>query len=178
MSSDLKAIGDFASGKTSQVVFSASAPNPDIWEKRTFRTNNAHAKLLAIVLCHYQPLDLLTGQRIDVASALAWSNAKEFHHFFPRDYLAKKGEKPDRINSLANFVILSSASNKIISASPPSVYLKQVIALAGDKLPIWLRSDLISDEAFGAALKDDFNLFLKHRAQTIQQAILEKTDWK
>lgn len=178
MSSDLKAIGDFSSGKTSEIAFSTSPPNPDIWEKRTFRTNNAHAKLFAIILCYHKPLDLLTGQIIDVASALAWTNAKEFHHFFPRDYLVKKGESLDRINSLANFVLLSSASNKIISASPPSVYLQQVIVAAGDKLPIWLTSNLISDEAFDAALKDDFKTFLKCRAQAIQQAVLEKTDWK
>jgi hypothetical protein len=123
-------------------------------------------------------MDLLTGQKIDVASALAWTNAKEFHHFFPRDYLAKKGESSDRINSLANVVLLTSASNKTISATPPSTYLKQVIGAAGDKLSIWLSSNLISDEAFGAALQDDFTAFLKYRAQTIQQAVLSMTDWK
>src|SRR4051794_31310378 len=54
---------------------------PDIWAARQFRANNAHAKLLAIVLTHRQPVDLLTGQRVDPGSALAWSNQREFHHF-------------------------------------------------------------------------------------------------
>lgn len=137
----------------------------------------AHAKLLAIVLAERQPKDLLTGQFIDTGSALAWSNAKEFHHFFPRKFLESKGESANRINSLANFVILSSASNKSISDSTPSDYLKQVAAALGKDLDEVLAANLISKEAFEAATRDDYSEFLHLRAETIQAAVAARADW-
>jgi hypothetical protein len=139
--------------------------------------NNAHAKLLAIVLAHHHPLDLLTGQAIDVSKALAWINAKEFHHFFPRKFLEKRGLRQQKINSLANFIMLTSASNKEISDSAPSIYLPKIVKASGDKLPKLLASNLIPQGAFEAALKDDFDAFLRLRSEHIHQAVLEKTGW-
>src|SRR5208282_931398 len=152
-------------------------PNSDIWEERTFRLNNAHAKLLAIVLAHHRPIDLLTGQFIDITKALAWINSKEFHHFFPRRYLEKQGENQQRINCLANFIMLSSASNKQISDLAPSLYLKAVAASAGDQLGERLASNLIPMEAWNAALKNDFKGFLRSRSELIHAAVMFRAGW-
>jgi hypothetical protein len=90
MGADLEAVKMFAAGKNTEIVFAATNPGTDLWKNRVFRLNNAHAKLLAIVLAHHQPVDLLTGQSIDTTKALAWSNTKEFHHFFPQEFLKEK----------------------------------------------------------------------------------------
>lgn len=142
MASDLEAIHQFAAGKDLGIAISVPKPKADIWLTRTFRLNNAHAKLLAIVLAHHSPIDLLTGQRIDTSKALALINVKEFHHFFPRAYLERKGERQQKINCLANFVMLTAASNKEVSDRPPSDYLRQVAAAADVKLDEWLSSNL------------------------------------
>jgi hypothetical protein len=73
--------------------------------------------------------------------------------------------------------MLTSASNKTISASAPSVYLKQVEAAAGSHLHEWLASNLIPHDAYEAALADDFGSFLGFRAETIHQAVLSKAGW-
>jgi hypothetical protein len=177
MASDQAAVKEFAAGKTAGIDIPMSKPNSDIWIDRTFRANNAHARLLAIVLAHHQPVDLMTGQLIDTSKALAWVNSKEFHHFFPRKYLERKGEKANRINCLANFVMLSSSSNKRISDSPPSEYLSLVAEAAGSKLDSWLSSNLIPKQAWDAALKDDFSSFLTLRAQFIHDAVMTKAGW-
>jgi hypothetical protein len=177
MASDQAAVEEFGAGRTKLIEIALAKPNADIWESRTFRLNNAHAKLLAIVLAHHQPIDLLTGQSIDISKALAWINSKEFHHFFPRKYLERKGERQQRINCLANFIMLSSASNKSISDSSPSEYLPSVVSAAGDKLDGWLASNLIPREAFDAALKDDFSSFLRIRAEYIHASVMSKAGW-
>jgi hypothetical protein len=177
MADDQRAVHDFAVGKTDEIVVPVPKPRADIWVTRTFRLNNAHAKLLAIVLAHHHPVDLITGQKIDVSKALAWINAKEFHHFFPRQFLEQRGESQQRINSLANFVMLTSASNKAISNSAPSEYLPMVVKAAGNDLPQWLASNLIPVPAFKAALQDDFGRFLNLRAEYIHNAVLAKTGW-
>jgi hypothetical protein len=177
MAADMASVRRFAEGATEEVEVALTRPMPDIWTIRQFRLNNAHAKLLAIVLAHHHPVDLLTGQAIDTTSALSWANAKEFHHVFPQDYLKGLGVAPNRINSLANIVMLTSASNKAISNNAPSVYLKRVEAAAGGDLADWLSSNLISDEAYEAAKCDDFDTFLVERAKSIHAELLPKAGW-
>ncbi|WP_075207470.1 GmrSD restriction endonuclease domain-containing protein [Archangium violaceum] len=174
MARDQIAVHEFAEGKAPTLGFDFHDPSHTIWKSRTFRSNNAHSKTFAIILSHYGPVDLLTGQKIDTSSALSWTNQKEFHHFFPRKYLESCGEKADRINALANIVLLTSASNKTISASKPSIYLKEVEKAAGPSLAQWLDSNLIPMSAFKAGLKNDFDGFLEERAKAIHAAIQAK----
>jgi hypothetical protein len=177
MASDLESIHKFAENKANEITISVPKPKADIWLTRTFRLNNAHAKLLAIVLAHHTPIDLLTGQRIDTSKALASINVKEFHHFFPRAYLERRGERQQKINCLANFVMLTAASNKEVSDRSPSDYLKQVAAAAGSNLDQWLSSNLISKDCFEIAMHDDFDAFIERRAALIHEAVWARTGW-
>jgi hypothetical protein len=183
MATDLTAVRRFAEGATAEIEVPAlTRPGPDIWEKRQFRLNNAHAKLLAIVLAHHHPVDLLTGQAIDTTHALAWVNTKEFHHFFPQKFLKDElGLDARRINALANIIMLSAGSNNRISNSRPSVYLEWVVdaaAAAGADLNNWLANNLISPEAFEAARADNYDEFLRLRSETIHAAVLPMAGWE
>jgi len=177
MGADLKSVANFADGNTLQIHVDLTVPGPDLWTQRQFRANNAHSKVLAIVLSYQHPKDLLTGQSIDTKAALAWQNEKEYHHFFPQDYLKQKRLSAGRINALANIVMLTSASNKKISARSPGDYLADVEKAAGANLDAWLRSNLISPAAFAAAKANDYNAFLKERASTIHAHIKSLAAW-
>lgn len=114
------------------------------------------------------PVDLLTGQRLDLRKSLSWSNDREFHHFFPKSFLAKDGIKGGAANPVANFVLLSSASNVSISDKAPSDYLGEVIEAHGrDELLRRSASVLVSEAALAAALQDDFATFLSERSKTL-----------
>jgi hypothetical protein len=67
--------------------------------------------------------------------------------------------------------MLSSASNKFISARAPSDYLREVQDAAKGDLTSWLDSNLISDAAFQAALRDDYYGFLLERSRTINETV-------
>ena len=82
MAADYKAVANFANASPS-IGSTAVIPQASIWRVRTFRSNNATLKMLALMLAHQQPVDLLTGQRIYIGKSLAWNNDKEFHHLFP-----------------------------------------------------------------------------------------------
>lgn len=177
MGADHRAVQAFANGSSVELYVNVIAPPPAIWIQRQFRMNNAHAKLLGIVLAYHSPIDILTGQPVDVGHALSWTNAKEYHHFFPDAYLKQRGVSGERINSLANLIMLSSASNKTITNRAPSDYLRDVQAAAGGQLEKWLASNLISTEAYQAALIDDYDTFLKERARTIHDAVTSLAKW-
>ena len=178
MSSDHDAVRRFADGATREIEVEFVIPRPDIWRTRQFRLNAAHAKLLGCVLAHMKPVDLLTGQRIDVDKALAFANSKEFHHFFPKAFLKERGEPATRINVLSNIIVLTAASNKAISKSAPSEYLDKVAAFAGDALQEWLDSNLIPQKAFEAGLADNYREFLEIRSGAIHDLMMQKTGWE
>ena len=113
MSTDQLAARQFATGATTFIETTASSLGAGIWATQQFRSNAAHSKILSLLLSFNRPLDLLTGQKIDVDKALYQGNAKEFHHFFPRDFLGNAKEVSARqANVLANIIMLTAASNK------------------------------------------------------------------
>lgn len=177
MARDQEAVSMFIIGMNDDVEYGGGQPTAAIWRTKQFRADGAHAKLLAIILGNQQPYDLLTGQRIDVNKALYWGNAKEFHHFFPKDYLKAQGVGKTAANCLANFIMLSSVSNKKITNRAPSDYLKDVAKAAGDNLDDWLARSLISPAAFQAALEDDFKEFVNERSMTIDKKLRELAAW-
>lgn len=178
MNSDLDAVRKFAANpQSTDIEVDVRQVGPSVWEDRQFRLNGAHAKVLSLVLSYHQPQDLLTGARIDTARALAWENSKEFHHFFPQDYLKTNGVNTATANKLANIVMLTSASNKTITNRAPSDYLASAQAALGSAFDGVLRSNLISPAALAAALSNDYGKFAKQRAQTIDETVKALAGW-
>ena len=78
---------------------------------------------------------------------------------------------------LANFVMLTAASNKRITNRAPSDYLKEVAATLGTRVDDVLATNLITPAAFEAAMSDDFEAFLSERSKAISSAVSELTGW-
>ncbi|MEF3112452.1 GmrSD restriction endonuclease domain-containing protein [Streptomyces chrestomyceticus] len=174
MSSDWRAIKEFAEAPPgASLDVRASLPRKDIWKISQFRANSAVSKMLALMLSYAGPVDLLTGQRLDVGKSLSWSNDKEYHHFFPRDFLKRGDFSKGRANAVGNIVLLSSASNIKISNSAPSHYLSRLIDADGrESVASRLGTLLISEEAFECALVDDYAGFLEARSTTLHERAL------
>lgn len=176
MASDLTAVPAFADGKNT-IAIDIPPAHRQLWSMRQFRGNNAHSKILALILAYQSPRDFLTGQKIDVAKALAWQNSKEFHHIFPQAFLKKQGYTTNQVGPLANMAYLTSASNKQISDQAPSVYFKKLLDDHGNDAKSWLASNLIEDDAIEAALQDDFKAFLEARSKAIHAIALKMAGW-
>jgi hypothetical protein len=177
MGSDQKAVKSFAAAQANEIESVVQNPGAAIWTAQQFRSNTAHSKILILLLAFSKPLDLLTSQNIDTGDALYHGNTKEFHHFFPRDYLKSKGVPTRKANVLANFVMLTAASNKRITNRAPSDYLKEVKKELGGNLDKVLSHNLITPEAFEAAMQDDYDKFLAERAKGIASAVSGLTGW-
>jgi hypothetical protein len=177
MATDLAAVAEFAKGSLGALDLGFQVSVPSTWSSRMFRGNNAHSKILAIILAYQSPKDFLTGQAIDVNKALAWQNGKEFQHFFPQAFLKTKGVASSRISSLANMVYLSSASNKLISDRAPSDYVAKLLAEHGADARAWLATNLINDAAIDAALADDYDAFLVARSNAINERAKIQAGW-
>ncbi|MGA3565641.1 GmrSD restriction endonuclease domain-containing protein [Melissospora conviva] len=179
MASDLAAVASFAAGEQGAINVSTVIPTPSVWVNRDFRANSATAKMAALMLGHQGPVDLVNGMKIDVGKSLYWGNDKEFHHFFPRAYLQRKGYKGARarkINAIANIVYLTSWSNIRIKDEAPSEYLLRIEEEVGTPvLRERLQRSLVSEAAYDAAMADDYEAFLAIRSADLHKRALELT---
>jgi len=174
MGPDLTAVTEFAAGRSTEIETGAALPRSVLWQRAQFSRQNAPSKLLVLLMSYEKPLDLDTGLVIDVADALSWQNGKQFHHFFPRAYLKGGGVSAGRANVCGNLIMLSAITNNWISDRRPSDYLKDLANWHGeDSLRFRLRTCLIAEDAYQAALRDDYDGFLRARSETLHRRLLE-----
>ncbi|MBF6128889.1 GmrSD restriction endonuclease domain-containing protein [Nocardia brasiliensis] len=173
MATDVATVRKWANGESHAIDIGAVISGERLWRTKLFRSNSAVSKMVGLMLSQSSPIDLINGQKIDPDKSLAWSNDKEYHHFFPQKYLADNRASGSQANLVANIVMLTSISNIKIKDKAPSNYLSKIISIDGrDQLMGRLSSCLISEAALDAALRDDYEEFLEQRAQTLQQHAL------
>lgn len=120
-----------------------------------------------------KPLDFNNGNLVTLDKTNASrQNSKENHHFFPNSLANKLGIKSEEINSLLNFAFISKHLNLEISNKYPSKYL-QDYAMSNPLLKDNLLTHFIDEDAYQAALHDDFHNFIESRGQAILNSINE-----
>ncbi len=106
---------------------------------------------------------------------LTRANSKHYHHFFPKNYLKKRGIS-ELADSIVNICLIPADSNLRISNKRPKDYLEEIEdckkpKICNKKLRETLESHLICDfEDFGID-DDDYNKFLNERAQLIVEGL-------
>lgn len=94
--------------------------------KKTWRINSSAAKASICLLAQLSPRSFITGKVVDLDSALSAYNARQFHHIYPKAYLAKQGFAFHESNIIANIAFLTAEDNNKISDSNPDTYFKAV----------------------------------------------------
>ena len=136
-----------------------------------FGKMNAFTRAFIALLANQEPLNLTNGAKIDIGKALSEFNKREYHHIFPDAFLQNKNYSAEKINSICNYCLLPSISNKKISCQAPSEYFKELVPkdnykkiLESNLLPI---KNTIYEE-------DDYDLFLMERSKKIIECIDEQ----
>ena len=93
-------------------------------------------------------------------------------HIFPKSWKKRGGDVS--ADSVLNRTVLSAETRRFLADRAPSEYLKKIMDEQGigeHELLERLKTHLISDEAFGCLLKDDFDGFVAARRKTILEAL-------
>ena len=97
----------------------------DIFRK-SWRINSAAAKAALCLMAQGSPKSFFTGNEVDLGTVLSAYNAREFHHIYPKAFLAKNGIGFHEANIIANICFLQSSDNKEISDESPKVYFENI----------------------------------------------------
>jgi hypothetical protein len=111
-------LGDFSSGIRGYLPF--------LFNDYQFRINSATTKTFILMLAQYEPRSFLSGSLVNLAPVLQHYNRSEFHHIYPRKFLAAKDVLEYKINCLANFCFLNRAENNRIGGRAPSEYRRMM----------------------------------------------------
>lgn len=120
----------------------------------------------------FQPRAFDDDSRVNVDNDwLKQSNSKNYHHFFPKSYLKKLNTADEKINNVLNITIVDDYLNKRkIKNKPPSEYMSE-FQQENPKLESTMKTHLIDDLGDFGIWDDDFDRFLKHRAEAVSREI-------
>lgn len=129
------------------------------YTSRGFNTGTVATKAFILQIAAQQPRSFLSGQPIALDRVLAEPNRREYHHCFPKAYLANNHVdlRGFRIDCLANFAFLSRSENREISDKAPSEYREMMNA---SRRAAILQSQLLPAELF----EDDWETFVRLRS--------------
>jgi hypothetical protein len=174
LAEDFNKMDAIITGKNPDYANTELQVDPKRIEETWFSTGNAYCKSVLCLLAYQQPKSFDTnGVVILDNSNLKIATSRNYHHFFPKNYL-EENQKDKEPNLIANITLLDGYSNKHrIGKKAPSDYLAK-FAQNNSALPATLQSHLIKDAAYAAAKTDDYGVFIQNRAKAIALALNEK----
>ena len=146
-----------------------------ILENGWFNTGRSFVKAILCLYAHRAPKSFKDNSVVNIRNNwLKQSNSKNYHHFFPRSYLAKKGEEEWRINNIVNITIVDDYLNKReIGAKAPHRYMK-TFSKENDEIGEAMKTHLIDDlDSFGV-WSDDYEEFLTMRSRAISRELKKR----
>lgn len=139
-----------------------------------FSAGNAYCKSILCLLAYHEPKSFDTnGLVILDNSNLKIASSRNYHHFFPKAYLADK--QPDQeANLIANITLIDGYGNKHrIGKKAPATYIKK-FAVENKKLGASLESHLISDPEDFGIYANDYVTFIDKRSTALAKALNKK----
>lgn len=140
-----------------------------------FATGTAYIKGLLCVLAYQKPKSFADNTDVNINNSwLKQANSKNYHHFFPKAYLAKRDVEYRRINHIANITIVDDFLNKrSIRDRAPSKYIAQYQENNPELVPT-LQTHLIGDPQQWGVFSDDYDLFYKNRLQAFSDELKKR----
>ncbi|MGC4804240.1 GmrSD restriction endonuclease domain-containing protein [Micromonospora sp. DT233] len=160
---DIEEAINLRKGEESSLADITSSLKASFFLRNNFSIRNVATKTFVLLLASRVPKSFISGEPVSLDDVLSEPNRREYHHCYPRAFLAKLNPQDNswngRVNALANFAIISRAENRDISDKAPSVYRSKMPA---DVTGV-MDSALLPPSLFG----DDFTKFAVERAEML-----------
>lgn len=162
-------------GKEPVYEYSLVITKDSITRSGAFSTGSAYIKGILCILCGKNPVSFIDGHAVTVDNSwLSQGNSKNYHHFFPKDYMKKN--KPliaeSLVNHIVNITIVDAWLNKgQIKAKAPSVYMTEFKNL-NVNIATHMKSHLIDDLDEYGVFTDDYHIFFEARLKAIHKEMI------
>jgi hypothetical protein len=174
LNQDIKRMEIIVDGKEPTYDWHVDFSADSIKAKGVFATGRAYIKTLLCMLASKHPLSFRDNSQVNIRNDwLAQSNSKNYHHFFPKSFLAKLGWELKMANHILNITLVDDQLNKSeIKAKPPSRYIAGY-ERKNLELKKALTTHLIGRTSFGID-DDDYQKFFDQRARRFSKELAKK----
>ncbi len=137
-----------------------------------FSTGRSYVKAILCIYAYHEPKSFIDDSRVNISNDwLKQANSKNYHHFFPKDFLKKSGEDDFYTNHILNITIVDDFLNKReIKAKAPSKYMKEFQG-KNPKLDATMKTHLINDLTQYGVWDDDYDKFFDERAKAVSREL-------
>ena len=168
LTADRRRMDAILSGKAPSYRGEAVDLDEDDLIYQQFSTGEAWCKALLCLYCYFRPRSFDNDEEVTIDNSwLQRIDSKNYHHFFPRQYLKSQRVEDWYANSVLNITIVDDYLNKNrIRAKSPSTYMA-TFGEENDNIDRTMRSHLIGNLQKFGIWDDDYDKFLKRRAKKV-----------
>ena len=143
-------------------------------ENSWFSSGRSYIKAILCLFAYHRPLSFVDNAIVRLSNDwLKQAKSKNYHHFFPKAHLEKRGEGYWAINHIINITIVDDYLNKReIRAKAPSNYMA-AFKRKNLNLASTMKTHLIDLDKFGI-WDDDYEVFWKKRAKAISRELTKR----
>ncbi len=172
---DIDRIDEILNNRLPKYDYQVDASPDYIFENGWFSTGRSYIKAILCLYAFQEPKSFIDDSIVKISNDwLKQANSKNYHHFFPKKYLEKKGIEEFNRNNILNITIVDDYLNKrAIGAAPPSIYMKK-FSKDNPILDQTMKTHLINDIGSYGIWSDDYDLFLDMRAKAISKEIKKR----
>jgi hypothetical protein len=172
---DIKKVDCILSDKAVSYDESVDVSTDFISNNGYFSAGRAYIKGLLCILSYHQPKSFIDNALVIVDNNyLKQANSKNYHHFFPRAYLNKKGVEDFYVNHIANITIVDDFLNKRkIRDKAPSRYMSAFIKQNAE-IEEALKSHLIGDVNDFGIMDNDYDVFFEKRIRYFSRELKKR----
>ncbi len=175
LAQDVRKIDQILDNKRPDYDWAIDTSPEFIIDNGSFNASRSFIKAILCIYAYKEPKSFNDNSIVNISNYwLKQANSKNYHHFFPKSYLKKKGEDEELINNIVNITIVDDYLNKReIGSKAPSKYMKK-FAKENANLSKSIRSHLILDiDKFGIT-DNDYHVFLQKRSQVISKELRKR----
>ena len=175
LAQDIKRIDKILNGELPSYDSPIDTSEEFIKNNGGFSTGRSYIKAILCVYAYHQPKSFNDNSLVNIDNSwLKQANSKNYHHFFPKAWLAKQKEDDFYINHILNITIVDDYLNKKeIGAKPPSKYMEK-FERGNPNIKMAMETHLIGDfDSFGI-VDNDYDKFFDERAKMVSKEIRKR----
>ena len=171
---DIRRVDQILAGKQPTYDYPVEVSAEFVEQNGWFSTGRSYVKAILCLLAYHEPKSFIDNSIVHISNDwLKRANSRNYHHFFPRAYLAKQNYGDGDINHIANITIVDDFLNKReIRDKRPSVYMG-AFQKKNSQLAKAMQTHLIDVDKFGI-WDDDYDLFIQKRCQAIAKELQKR----
>ncbi|PPA69441.1 DUF262 domain-containing protein [Jeotgalibacillus proteolyticus] len=172
LAQDIKRIDQIINSELPRYDFQVDTSVENIKNNGWFSANRSFIKAILCLMAYQEPKSFNDNSIVRINNDwLKQANSRNYHHFFPKAFLQKKGEDGFFINHIVNITIVDAFLNKNrIRAQAPSKYMK-AFEKENKDLDKAMKTHLIDDLNSYGIWNDDYDAFFDKRAEKISQEL-------